>query len=159
MSIEQDIDRIIQTYSTSIIQIAFSKVKNLADAEDIAQDVLMTYFRKQPVFENAEHEKAWLIRVAVNKSKDLVKSRWFRSRVSLNEEICYSQEPQDEGNARLVEAVLELDDKYRLPIHLFYYEGYSIREIADILNKNPSTIATRLDRGRTIIRKNMEGKS
>jgi len=156
-AISERIRNAVSKYTTSIIQIAFSYTKNLHDAEDIAQDVFLAYMTKNPDLESEAHEKAWLIRVAINKSKDHVKSHWFRLRTSLPEDLGYCYHP-GEGQ-ELLQAIMELDNKYRIPIHLFYYEDYSINEIAGILGTRPSTVATWLERGRGLIRKKLGGMS
>ncbi len=143
----------LNKYSKSIIKLVYTYVKNLQEAEDITQEVFLTYFEKSPVFESEEHEKAYLMRVAINKSKNYLKSGFFRRRIPLIEDLSYM--PKEDS--QVLEAVLSLDEKYRLPIHLFYYEGYSIKEISDILKEKPSTIATRLDRGRDILKKALGG--
>jgi RNA polymerase sigma-70 factor (ECF subfamily) len=125
----------------------------MADAEDIAQDVFLAYLTANVTFLSEEHEKAWLIRVTVNKSKNYIKTHWFRGRTSLSEDLSYLPEEENEA----LSAVLELDVKYRLPIHLFYYESYSLKEIADILQTNPATIGTRLARARGILKKKLGG--
>lgn len=114
----------------------------------------MTYLQKVPTFETDAHEKAWLIRVTINKCKDQVKSSWYRKLVPLNDQIGYL--PITDTHSVLLNAVLALDEKYRVPVHLFYYEGYAIKEIAQILQTPASTIATRLERGRNQIRKKLE---
>ncbi|WP_028594432.1 sigma-70 family RNA polymerase sigma factor [Paenibacillus assamensis] len=151
--LNDSIQQAVATYSKNMIRIAFAYVKNVQDAEDIAQDVFLTYMQKQPVFENKEHEKAWLIRIAINKSKNFLKSGWFRTKKTIPDDLSYL--PKEEGE--LLQAVLLLDRKYRIPLHLFYYEGYSIQEIAEILQTNASTIGTRLARGRHLLKTEIGG--
>ena len=142
----------VHKFSQTVVKTAFSYLKNTAEAEDITQEVFLTLMQKQPEFENEEHLKAWLIRVAINKCKNYLKSSWFRSNNPIPVDILYL--PQEENE--LLKAVLDLDVKYRLPIHLYYYEGYSIKEIAQILGKPVATIGTCLARGRKLL-KNMIG--
>jgi RNA polymerase sigma-70 factor (ECF subfamily) len=139
-------------FSNTVAKTAFSYVKNTADAEDITQEVFLSLLKKQPEFENEEHLKAWLIRVAINKCKNHLKSGWFKSVKPIPEDMPYLPQEQNE----LLSAVLSLDVKYRLPIHLYYYEGYSIKDIAKILEEKEATIGTRLARGRKVL-KNMIG--
>jgi RNA polymerase sigma-70 factor (ECF subfamily) len=147
------IQQAVEKYSPSIIRIAFTYVKNMADSEDIMQDTFLSFLQQNPVFESEEHEKAWFIRVAVNKSKNYVKSGWFQNRLPLTEDLSYM--PEEERG--VLEEVMKLDKKYRIPIHLFYYEGYSINEIADIMQTKSSTIKTWLSRGRNILKKRLGG--
>ncbi len=135
-------------YGAGIVRLAFSFVKNVSDAEDIAQDAFLTWLEKAPPFQDEGHEKAWLARVAVNKCRDFLRSGWKRRTVPLADDLSYMP-PEDR---MLLHTVLELDEKYRLPVYLFYFHGCSIRETADILRVPPSTVGTRLDRGRKLIR-------
>jgi len=105
----------------------------------------------KPKFESDEHEKAWLIRVVINKSRNYIKRSWFAKNLPLTEDISYMPEEQ----SGVFAAVMGLDQKYRMPIHLFYYEGYSIQEIADILQTNSSTVKTWLSRGKQILKKKL----
>jgi RNA polymerase sigma-70 factor (ECF subfamily) len=156
-SCEQDenIRRVVTKYSNNIVRIAFAYAKNITDAQDIAQEVFFAYFKNQTVFTSEEHEKAWLIRVTINKSKNYIKARWFLDRNPLPENLSYL--PEEENS--VLEAVLNLDEKYRIPIHLHYYEGYSILEIAVLLHARPATIGTRLARGRNILKVKLGGFS
>jgi RNA polymerase sigma-70 factor (ECF subfamily) len=150
---KNNIRRVVSEYSKNIIRIAFTYVKNIPDAEDIAQEVFLTYFTKHPVFTEDEHEKAWLIRVTINKSKNYIKARWFKERNPLPEDLSYLPEEED----AVLAAVLEMEEKYRIPIHLHYYEGYSIQEIATLLHTKPATIGTRLARGRNLLKAKLGG--
>nr|WP_240546395.1 sigma-70 family RNA polymerase sigma factor [Paenibacillus artemisiicola] len=140
-------------YSQSLIKIAFAYLKNIADAEEVAQDVFLAYLQKRPVFESDEHEKAWLIRTAINKSKNMLKAGWFRNRNPVPEDLSYLPKEENE----VLQAVLSLEKKYRIPIHLHYYEGYSIQEIAAIMQAKPATVGTWLARGRLLLRKKIGG--
>ncbi|WP_020619297.1 RNA polymerase sigma factor [Paenibacillus daejeonensis] len=146
--LNESVRKAVVTYSDNLIKIAFTYLKNVADAEEVAQDVFLTYLQTAPVFESDEHEKAWLIRTAINKSKNMLKAGWFRSRTPIPDNLAYF--PKDEYS--VLQAVLSLDKKYRIPIHLHYYEGYSLEEIADILHAKPATVGTWLARGRTQLR-------
>lgn len=156
MKEQSDLNGFIQSsvikYSQTVAKTAYSYLKNTSDAEDITQEVFLILMQKQPVFENEEHLKAWLTRVAINKCKNHLKSGWFKSNNPLTEDIPYLPPEQN----RILSAVLSLDIKYRLPVHLYYYEGYSIKEIAEIMKVPIATISTRLTRGRKIL-KNMIG--
>ena len=153
LALNENIRDSVLKYSRCIIMVAFTYVKSISDAEDIAQDTFLTYMIKNPVFESEEHEKAWLIHVAINKSKNYLKTPWRKNTSPLKEDLCYLQEEE----YYLLEQVLELDEKYKIPIHLFYYEGYSIEEISKIIGKKPSTIGTLLSRGRKILKIELGG--
>ena len=157
MEKQSDLNEFIQSsvikYSKTVAKTAFSYLKNTTDAEDITQEVFLILMQKHPIFENEEHIKAWLIRVTINKCKNHLKSGWFKSNNPLTEDIPYL--PPEQNN--ILSAVLSLDIKYRIPVHLYYYEGYSIKEIADIIKVPISTISTRLARGRKILKNRIGG--
>jgi RNA polymerase sigma-70 factor (ECF subfamily) len=149
----EQIRRLVGEYSGSLYRLAYAYLKNRHDAEDAVQEVFLAYLRGAPGFLSEAHEKAWLIRVTVNRCKNQLKSGWFRSRRPLPEDLPVMMEEESE----LLRAVMALDEKYRLPIHLYYYEGYQIKEIAELLGDKPATIGTRLARGRDILRARMGG--
>ena len=151
---------ILDKYSNTIIKLSYTYVKNICDAEDIAQDVLLALMKREKPFESEEYEKAWILRTTINKSKNHLKSGWVRRTVSLTEareDIQNSEELDAKEENQVMEAVLSLPEKYRTPIHLYYYDGYSINEIASIINKKPATVGTLLARGRKRLRDLMIG--
>ncbi|MGN6714584.1 RNA polymerase sigma factor [Anaerocolumna jejuensis] len=150
---DEFIQHVLDKYSKMLIKIAFTYVKNMADAEDIAQDAFVSLIRKGSGFDSEEHEKAWLIRVTINNCKNHLKSAWSKRRVPLEEDISYMQEEESE----VLITVLKLPPKYRTVIHLYYYEEYSINEIAEILHKKPATIGTWLSRGRNLLKSELTG--
>lgn len=138
-----DLEAAIKEYAHRVQSLAFVYLKNRYDAEDVAQDVFLTYYRKAPVFLSGQAEKAWLMKVTVNRCKSLMRAK-YRSDEPLTEEIAYL--PSEES--AVLQAVLSLEEKYRLPVHLHYYEGYSLEEIARLLRTNPGTVGSWLCRGR-----------
>ncbi|NBC70735.1 sigma-70 family RNA polymerase sigma factor [Paenibacillus sacheonensis] len=152
--LNESVRKALELYSQSMIKIAFAYLKNTADAEEVTQEVFLAYLQKRPVFENSEHEKAWLIRTTINKSKNMLKTGWFKSRNPVPEDLSYL--PREESE--VLQAVLALDKKYRIPIHLHYYEGYSIQEIAEILQAKPATVGTWLARGRFLLKEQIGGQ-
>jgi RNA polymerase sigma-70 factor (ECF subfamily) len=142
----------VTAHSKNLVRLAFTYTKNVQDAEDIVQEVFFTYLDKAPVFADEAHEKAWLIRVTANKCKDALRKR-KSAPLPLSEDIVSL--PKEERAALF--AVLELEDKYRLPLHLHYYEGYSIAEIARILRANPATVGSWLQRGRALLKNQLGG--
>jgi len=144
VELNESVRNAVVTYSDNLVKVAFSYLKNKADAEEIVQEVFIAYLQKNPVFESKEHEKAWLIRTTINKCKNILKTSWFRSRATLTDELPYM--PHEDQT--VLQAVLSLKKKYRIPIHLHYYEGYSLEEIANILQTKPATVGTWLARGR-----------
>lgn len=138
------IQDIVNDYSGMLLRIAFQNIKSLSDAEDIVQETYIKLINSNMDFNNEEHLKAWLIRVTINKCKDHFKSSWFIKTVLISESMDFLA-PEEKG---IMNAIFSLDRKYRNVIYLYYYEGYSIKEIATILNKNANTISSLLQRAR-----------
>ena len=141
---QDEMQRVVEEYSSSLLRAAYSLLKNREDSEDAVQETFLRYMEKAPVFTSREHEKAWLLRVAVNISKNHLSSAWFRKRTDLKEDIPALEQEEQE----VLESVLKLPAKYRTVIHLYYYEGYSLSEISQILRSPLSTVTTRLSRAR-----------
>ena len=156
MRSEEDANRAVDLYGDTVRRICMIHLKNIADTEDIFQTVFLKYVLHTAPFDTPEHEKAWIIRVTVNACRDLLKS-FFRTRtVSLETLIEKSQEiPEDHSD--VLEAVLALPEKYKDPIYLHYYEGYTAEEIGQILHKKTNTVYTLLTRGRQILKNRLEG--
>lgn len=145
---------IIKKYSDMVYRMAYSLLKNKYDAEDIHQEVFVQYMRKRPHFEGADHEKAWFLRVTINFCKNNWKTAWKRKVVSLMDEGY--EETVELQTDELIDTVKQLPQKYRMVIHLFYYEELSIQEIAGILNTKPSTVRTWLTRARARLKQIIE---
>lgn len=150
---EEYMDYLLEKYSDMIYRLALTRTKSKEDAEDIFQEVFYRVSKKVPKFESQNHEKAWLIRVTINLSKNLFASAWTRHTVPLEEEIKFEEEKEQE----VYFEVLTLSEKYRTVIHLFYYEGLSIQEIASVLQTNTNTIKTRLSRAKEKLKSKLEG--
>ncbi|MDO4275704.1 MAG: sigma-70 family RNA polymerase sigma factor [Eubacteriales bacterium] len=156
MASEQEINRVVEEYADTVRRICYSYMKNYHDTEDIFQTVFLKYIKAQPDFVNQENEKAWFIRVTINCCKDYLKNFFRRNTCSFQE----IDEPfrEDEELSGVREAVLSLPEKYRLPVYLHYYEGYTASEIGRILGKKENTIYTRLSRGKDLLRKELGGE-
>lgn len=146
---------VIRTYQGDLFRLAFSVCKNAADAEDILQDVFISYHSSKKQFQSERHLKAWLMKVVVNRAKNVNKSFWKRNFVPI-EEYMETLVFESEETATLFEEVMKLPDKYRVVIHLFYYEEYSVAEIADILGISKNNVKVRLNRARNKLRENMQ---
>lgn len=133
----------VHMYGHQVQSLAFVYLKNRCDAEDVAQDVFLTYYRKAPRFVSAEKEKAWLMKVTVNRCKSLLRAK-YRQELPLTEDISYL--PREESS--VLTAVMELEEKYRVPVHLHYYEGYTLEEIAKLMHVRPGTVGNWLSRAR-----------
>ena len=132
-----------------LLRVAYSQLNNRTEAEDAVQEVLLKYMEKAPVFQSEEHEKAWLLRVTINHCKNHLASAWFRKRADLDEGI----PALDNEELEVVSAVAALPAKYRAVVHLYYFEGYSTKEIAEILHSRPNTVSSRLSRARALLAK------
>lgn len=142
---DEEVAAAFDKYGNSILRLAYSYLHNESDAEDILQETLIRYMKKAPNFESAEHEKAWLLRVAMNLSKNRIEYNNVRSTDELNDELV-AEERKD--LSFVWEAVKLLPIRQREVIHLFYQEGYSSKDIAGILSQNESTVRSNLKRGR-----------
>lgn len=151
--VNQRATALLDQYGEHILRLAYSYLHNQSDAEDILQDTLIQYLRTAPVLESPAHEKAWLLRVAGNLSKNLLRAQGYRQADQL-EETLVAQERED--LSYVWDAVKALPVPYRETIHLFYYEGYSTAQIARILDQKESTVRSRLKRGREKLRPLLE---
>ena len=148
----EEVSRLVETYSSMLLRLACTRLENPADAEDAVQEVFLKLLTARPSFRDAEHEKAWLIRTTLHRAADLRKAA-SRRNVPLEEALLASApEPED----RLLAAVRALPEKYGAVIHLHYYEGYSIKEIANLLGLPAATVGTRLARGRERLRQSLK---
>ncbi len=143
---------IYEKYKNTVYSVIFNYVKNTDDTADLHQDVFVSLINQDGEFESEEHIKAWLIRVAANKCKNFLRSRKHIADEPISEEIPYFQQQED---TELLKMVLQLPEKYRIPIHLFYYEDYSIKQIADVLDIPEATVKIRLKRGREKLSKTL----
>ncbi len=143
--IAENAGRMLNSYGDSILRLSFSYLHNMADAEDVVQETLIKYMKTAPTFENEAHEKAWLLRVAANISKNKIDYNKVRQTDELDERLVADER---EDLSFVWEAVSSLPDNMRDVIHLFYHEGYSTKEIASILDRNESTVRSDLKRGR-----------
>ena len=141
------VEKLIEEYQNSLYVAAFSICKNDHDAEDVVQDTFIKYISKNNDFESKEHIKAWLLRVAINLAKNKMTTLFRRKVVPMEDYMMDIEMPSEDSN-NLLNAVMRLPQKYRIVIHLFYYEDYSVKEIADILKISPDNVKTRLTRGR-----------
>ena len=133
-------------YMDTIYRVAYSWTKNPDDANDVTQDVLIQLYKTTREFESDSHLKNWLIRVTVNQCKMLFRSPWRK--IEDIGEYADTLGFEEESHLALFQAVMKLDKKYRVPVLLFYYEGYSTAEIASILKVPEKTVSTRLFRAR-----------
>lgn len=150
----ENVEKVINKYSTMLFRISYSYTNNREDTEDILQDVFVKY-SQQKKFVDEGHERAWLIRVTINQSINLMKSAYKRKIVSVGDMPVPTQ--GNDGDNKNTSIVMELPIKYRTPIYLYYYEGYTVEEIAEILGKNKSTVYTLINRGKKKLKEIIEG--
>lgn len=142
------IEKAIDIYGDMLFRVCLIMLKNETDAEDAVQETYLKYIQKSPEFKNAEHEKAWLLRVASNKCKDMLKARKVRLRFdsqAAESAVC------DVFSDSLAELLAEVPEKFRIVLTLHYVEDYRVDEIADIIGKTPSAVKMRLQKGRKIL--------
>ena len=138
-------EQLVSVYGDMVYRLAYAQTRSRHDADDIFQEVFLQTVRKRPVFDSVEHEKAWLLRVAGNLCKNRLKYNRLRQTDELREELIAEQR---EDLSFIWDAVQALPVQYREVIHLFYREGYSTREISQILGRKEATIRSDLSRGR-----------
>ena len=148
--------RIFNLFKNDVYRLAFSYTKNYFETEDIVQSVFIKLYKNFYKFEDDVSIKKWLTRVTINECKTLFLSSWKRKMFPITdkeEKIAIDQ--QKESN--LIDSLFQLPKKYRIVLFLFYYEDYKIKEIAEILNIKESTIKTRLNRGRSLLKDILKG--
>lgn len=150
MLTDTEFEEVVRLYANTVYRVAFGYLKSMDDANDIVQDVLIQLYVSDQSFESQEHIRNWLIRVTINKCKNVFRAPW-RKHEDLEEyvnELFYEQPDY----LNLYEAVMRLDKKYRLPLILFYCDGYSTKEIAGFLNLPENTVSTHIRRGKEKLR-------
>ena len=149
--------RAMELYADMVYRLCLVHLKNPQDAEDVFQTVFMKYVLSSAAFENPEHEKAWFIRVTLNACRDLLRSLFRRQTASLEELMDLPGE--DGGEDReVLRAVLELPVKYRDPVYLHYFEGYTAPEIGRLMKKNVNTVYSLLGRAKALLREKLGGE-
>ncbi len=143
---------LMDRYKDNLFAVAFNVCKNAADADDVVQDTFIQYHTQTRQFESEQHIKAWLIRVAINRAINVTRSLWRRSSLPL-EEYMESLPFETPEESTLFAQVMALPEKYRVVIHLFYYEDYPVRDIASILKVSEANVKVRLSRGRGLLKK------
>lgn len=139
---------IISKYFDMIYRLALSRTGDKSHADDVTQEVFLRYINKERTFESEEHIKAWLLRVAINCSKDVFLNSWFQKTEPLTEDIEFNTPEKSD----VYYATMELPQKYRTVIHLHYYEDFKTKEIAEYMGLNESTVRSLLHRGRELLK-------
>lgn len=152
---DQQFTAAAEAYTDMVYRIALNWFRNVPDAEDVTQNTMLRLCRTDTAFADEEHLRYWLVRVAVNECKKLLRSPWRRRTDPLEaapETAVWDSPAQSE----LFQQVMALPTKYRAAIYLYYYEGYAVREIAALMGANPSTVQTWLMRARGQLKKNLK---
>ena len=144
-----------ETYRDRLFAAAFQVCGNAADAEDAAQEALLRYHISEKQFESEQHIRAWLLRVAINCAKNVSRSFFRRNTVPL-EDYMDSLEFDSGESREIFREVMNLPETYRLVIHLYYYEDYSVAEIGRILGLTESNVKVRLSRGRQLLKEALQ---
>jgi RNA polymerase sigma-70 factor (ECF subfamily) len=145
-----EVERVVHTYGNMLFRLCLVMLGNASDAEDVIQETMITYMQKKPEFKDTEHEKAWLITVASNKCKDLLRFRARHPMIDLEQIQEFMVENTDSG---ILEALMTLPEKFRIVLILYYVEEYRIEEIAKVIGKTPSAVKMRLQKGRSLLEK------
>lgn len=151
---ERDFTAAAERYLDMVYRIALNWFRRSADAEDAAQTVMLRLWQSEAAFADEEHLRRWLVRVTLNVCKDISRSPWHRRTVSL--EACPEPVFSTPERGELYQAVMDLPVKYRMPLYLYYYEGYSVTEVGELLHLKVSTVQTRLARGRAKLKQEWE---
>ena len=147
-------ERLVNAYSDLILRLSYAYLKSTQDGEDIVQSVLLKLLTGDRAFDSPEHEKAWVIRAAINACKDELRA--YRRRAAPLEDAEQAPAPEP-PRSDVLDAVMDLPEKYRTAIYLFYYEGYSAREIADMTGRSETAVNAHLSRGRKQLRTMLGG--
>ncbi|MHC5227742.1 RNA polymerase sigma factor [Enterococcus sp. LJL99] len=153
-----DIEEIIETYADMVYRIAYVQMKKKSDADDIFQEVFLRLVNYIDTLQGEEHIKPWLIRVTINCCHKQYNSAWRKKTVAMaDEQFAEEVVVKDDELENVLEACWELPEAQRIVIHLFYLEGYSIREISQLLEQSESSVKTRLSRARGALRDLLKG--
>lgn len=162
MNVNLTAEEIIERYADMVYRLALTEVKNRTDADDIFQEVFLRLVRNLHKLTTEEHVKAWLLRVTINCSKKHFQSYWNRNVDFLSEDTELGKESEElavllEAENPVTTAVWRLPEKYRIVVHLFYFEDFSVLQIAKILNLSENTVKSQLHRARTMLKGLLEG--
>lgn len=152
----REYELITTIYLDDVYRVALSGCRNYADAEDVVQNTFVKLWERQEPFEDMEHVRKWLIRVAVNECHSLWRTPWMKKTAYLEE---LKKEPSFSMGERseLFYAVLNLPVKYRQVVHLYYFEEYSVKEIAKLVKLSETAVQTRLLRARKKLKEALKG--
>ncbi len=143
-----EIENVINTYGNMLFRLCLIMLKNSDDAEDVLQETFIKYLQKAPEFRDSEHEKAWLITVATNKCRDMLR---FKTRHQTVDIEVLNEFTNDSADSGILEALMTLPEKFRIVLVLYYVEEYSTEEIVEMIGKTKSAVKMRLQKGRRLL--------
>lgn len=146
---------VYESYASMLFRIAMVHLGSREDAEEATQETFIKLMEKAPAFQDAEHQKAWLIRVLTNHCKTMLGRGWRKREVKLEADAVHAT--GDQEDIALLQLVMALPVKYKTVIHLYYYEDYPIQRISSILQISESAVKMRLQRGRQLLKLELEG--
>lgn len=146
--VDEDIERLMQMYGDKLFRICLITLGNASDAEDAVQETLVKYLQKAPVFKGEEHKKAWLLTVATNQCRDMLRFKKRHLIVNMDEIREVTSETTESG---ILDALMLIPEKYRMVLVLYYVEEYSIENIAKMVGRTKSAIKMRLQKGRKLL--------
>jgi len=148
-----DIEEVMRTYGNMLFRLCLITLGNANDAEDAVQETLMKYLQKKPVFADAEHKKAWLLKVAANKCRDMLRFQHRHPNINMEEVIEFTQEIPYSG---ILDALMTLPEKYKTVLVLYYVEEYRVNDIAKLIGRTSSAVKMRLQKGRKLLKEAYE---
>ncbi len=149
-----DADALFAAYADMVYRLAFLRTKSAADADDVLQEVFLRCLRAKPAWNDASHQRAWFLKVTINCTKSLLTSAWRRHTVPERDDLLTEMQTTTE----VYPYVLALPAKYRTIVHLYYYEGYHVAEIAKLLGMSENTVKSHLFRARDMLREQLKGE-
>ncbi len=150
---EEEIKEVVDKYSSLIFRITYCILCNSADAEDAVQETFLRYITKAPLFNDEEHRKAWLIKVSANISKNMLMFRMKREAVNIDD---VENIGIDQSDYETFELIMSLPAKHKIVMTLYYVEGYRSKEIAEIIGISEDAVRKRLQKGRELLKKEIE---
>ena len=155
---EQRATELVDQYADTILRIGYTWLGDMDDAKDICQEVLISLLEETGIFPDSGQERAWVVRVTINRCKNWKKSAWLRHRAPLEEGLYLSvEDPEPEGDS-LLHHLKQLPDKYRQVLYLRYYEQYEVKEIAALLGHSPALVSTHLARAKARLKAQLGGR-
>jgi len=146
------LENIIDMYGNMLFRYSLLMLGNAEDAEDVVQETLLKYWQKAPEFQDKDHEKAWLLTVAANRCRDLLRFRIRHQALDIDSIAEVAGEMwEDASDSGIIEALMILPEKYKSVLYLYYVEEYRMEDIASVIGRSPSAVKMRLKKGRQLL--------